>query len=78
MSDPLPPTIPLIAKTVGVTLLASDMTFVKDVRIPYPTRGYPDVIRFEKRVFGRERVRDPHGVRRWHYVEVTCAEALAE
>ena len=70
------PPLPPLSKTVGVTLLASDMVHVQDVRIPCPTRGMPDAILWRGRVFGRERIRDPHGTRRWHYVEVSYVEAV--
>jgi hypothetical protein len=72
-SDP-----PIIAH-IDVTLLASDMTFVADVRLPRPKGAMPDIILYHHegegptRAFGRERVRDPHGARRWHYCEISCA-----
>ncbi len=73
----LPPMPPAL-RTVGVTLLGHDMSFVQDVRIPYPRGGYPDAIQWQGRLFGRERVHEPNGIRRWHYVEMTCAVALLE
>lgn len=75
MNDSVPP-LPPAPKTVGVVLLTSDMMHVQDVRIPTPSRAMPDAILWHGRVFGRERIRDPHGARRWHYVEITCVAAL--
>jgi hypothetical protein len=57
-----------------VTLLGGDTSHVADVTISR-RNGMPDVILWRQRVFARERIRDPQGVKRWTYVEVTVAEA---
>lgn len=58
-----------------ITLLTFDMSHVTEVRI-IPQRPMPDTILWQGRVFWRERVRDPGGARRWHYVEVSVAELI--
>lgn len=61
---------------VPVTLLASDMTRVTDTWIRRPNGPMPDIVLWQGRTFGRERIRDPQGARRWTYVEVSCAPCV--